>query len=132
MRFNQESLNLWIVGSEFLVVGVAAGAYAVVTAPAGPISWLGAATGAAGGITILISASNSVASMLKPNESPPVPIFLTEAQLKNRQTKPEKNVIFVSMDKKGQVMATGPNGTTVLRGNYIFAGDGGKAQGYIE
>jgi hypothetical protein len=133
MKFSQDSPWVWIVSGEVLVGGLVTGGVAVISAPLGPISWLALGTTVTGGMTTLISASSSIVAMTNPGAPPPpLSISLSEAQLVKRQVKPEKGIIYVALDKDGKIIATGPNGTTVMTGNFYNAGFGGKAAGSIE
>lgn len=132
MKFGQDTPWAWIVGGEVLVGGVVAGGVAIVTAPLGPISWLAVGATATGGITTLISASNTVVSMRKPSDIPSAVLSLSASQLVKRQVKPEKDIIYVALQKNGKIIATGPNGSTVMTGNFYNIDFGGKAEGKIE
>ena len=139
MKFGTDSFWGWVLGAETIVGGtigagaaVAGSAVATGGVAVGAAAWI-AAGGAVAGSSALIGVSAAAHTLLESNEpvpSPPAP-DRPPPPATGEQLVPSDGTIFTALSHDGAIIASGPDGTHILRGGFKWDEVRGSADGTI-
>jgi hypothetical protein len=126
VKFGENSVWGWVVGSEVIfggVIGAGGAVIAVTVSTAGlgvPAALVIGGAGAIGGASALVSLSQTAKDIVNSDEpvpSPPLP-KMPPAPEKGEVMLPAKDRIFVAVSKDGRILGSGPDGAVASSGSF--------------